>query len=97
MGVGDPPDLRFAFEHGIDMTDCVLPTRNARHGTVWLTGDRTVHLTNQTFQADRRPIEPGCQCLSCHFGYSRGFFCAINSKPKIRLPVVWPPSTTCFI
>lgn len=35
LGVGDPPDLRFAIEHGIDMLDCVLPTRNARHATVW--------------------------------------------------------------
>jgi queuine tRNA-ribosyltransferase len=36
LGVGDPVDLRFAIEHGIDMLDCVLPTRNARHGTVWI-------------------------------------------------------------
>lgn len=36
LGVGDPPDLRFAVEHGIDMLDCVLPTRNARHATVWV-------------------------------------------------------------
>lgn len=36
LGVGDPVDLRFAVEHGIDMLDCVLPTRNARHGTVWV-------------------------------------------------------------
>jgi queuine tRNA-ribosyltransferase len=36
LGVGDPPDLRFAIEHGIDMLDCVLPTRNARHATVWV-------------------------------------------------------------
>ncbi len=35
LGVGTPPDLRFAYEHGIDMADCVLPTRNARHATVW--------------------------------------------------------------
>lgn len=36
LGVGDPVDLRFAIEHGIDMLDCVLPTRNARHATVWV-------------------------------------------------------------
>lgn len=35
LGVGDPPDIRYAVEHGIDMLDCVLPTRNARHATVW--------------------------------------------------------------
>ncbi len=38
LGVGDPIDLRFAIEHGIDMLDCVLPTRNARHGTAWQKG-----------------------------------------------------------
>ena len=37
MGVGEPGNMRFAIEHGIDMFDCVLPTRNGRHGTVWTT------------------------------------------------------------
>jgi queuine tRNA-ribosyltransferase len=40
LGVGDPIDLRFAIEHGIDMLDCVLPTRNARHATAWIAGDK---------------------------------------------------------
>ena len=39
MGVGHPIDLRYAVEHGIDMLDCVLPTRNARHGTGWVSPD----------------------------------------------------------
>ena len=73
LGVGDPVDLRYGIEHGIDMFDCVLPTRNARHGTAWVSGDKTVHLTNERFKADRQVIDPGCDCTTCQAGYSRGF------------------------
>lgn len=73
LGVGDPVDIRFAIEHGIDMFDCVLPTRNARHGTAWISGDKKVHLTNEKFARDSNPIDPGCDCTTCTSGYSRGF------------------------
>lgn len=73
LGVGDPVDMRFAIEHGIDMLDCVLPTRNARHGTAWITGDKTIHLTNVKFESDKSVIDPKCDCTTCASGYSRGF------------------------
>lgn len=73
LGVGDPTDLRFAIEHGIDMLDCVLPTRNARHGTAWISGDKKIHLTNEKFKNDSMSIDPGCDCTTCASGYSRGF------------------------
>ncbi len=73
LGVGDPIDLRFAVEHGIDMLDCVLPTRNARHATAWITGDKKVHLTNEKFKEDTEVIDPACDCTTCESGYSRGF------------------------
>ncbi len=73
LGIGDPVDLRFAIEHGIDMLDCVLPTRNARHGTAWITGDQKIHLTNAEFTRDRGPIDSECDCATCVAGYSRGF------------------------
>lgn len=73
LGVGDPVDLRFAIEHGIDMLDCVLPTRNARHGTAWVTGDKKIHLTNEKFISDAGPIDENCDCATCQGGYSRGF------------------------
>jgi queuine tRNA-ribosyltransferase len=73
LGVGDPIDLRFAIEHGIDMLDCVLPTRNARHATVWVAGDKKVHLTNAQFINDTKQIDPTCDCTTCQEGYSRGF------------------------
>lgn len=73
MGVGDPIDFRFAIEHGIDMMDCVLATRNARHGTAWVTGDKKVHLTNEQFAEDSEPIDKDCDCTTCHDGFSKGF------------------------
>ena len=73
LGVGDPIDLRFAIEHGIDMLDCVLPTRNARHGTAWIAGDKRTHLTNMKYADDNDVIDPGCDCTTCQQGYSRGF------------------------
>lgn len=65
LGVGDPVDLRFAIEHGIDMLDCVLPTRNARHATSWVAGDQKVHLTNAKYIEDTEVIDPGCDCATC--------------------------------
>lgn len=75
LGVGDPIDLRFAIEHGIDMLDCVIPTRNARHGTAWMTGDKKVHLTNAVYSDDPEVIDPGCDCATCTQGYGRAFLC----------------------
>lgn len=73
LGVGDPIDLRFAVEQGIDMLDCVLPTRNARHATAWISGDKKIHLTNAAYKEDPHPIDPACDCTTCQSGYSRGF------------------------
>ncbi len=72
MGVGDPVDLKFAIENGIDMADCVLPTRNARHGSVW-TGGGKLNLKTANFASDQGPIEQGCDCSTCRSGYSRAF------------------------
>jgi len=73
LGVGEPVDLRFAIEHGIDMLDCVLPTRNGRHGTAWITGDKAIHLTNTKYANDPGPLDKACDCTTCAQGYSRGF------------------------
>lgn len=73
LGVGDPVDLRKAIECGIDMLDCVLPTRNARHGQAWVTGDIKMQLTNEQFKTDISVIDPACDCTTCQAGYSRGF------------------------
>lgn len=73
LGVGDPIDLRFAIEHGIDMLDCVMPTRNARHGVAWIQDDEKIHLTNAKYAQDALPIDPACDCATCLQSYSRGF------------------------
>lgn len=73
MGVGEPVDMRIAIENGIDMFDCVLPTRNGRHGQVWLKGDKRINLNNAQFAADSKPIDPTCDCQACQTGYSRAF------------------------
>lgn len=73
MGVGEPNNMRYAIEHGIDMFDCVLPTRNARHGTLWINGDKKLLLKNGRFAADGGPIDKKCDCHTCTTGYSRAF------------------------
>jgi len=73
LGVGTPEDLRIALENGIDMLDCVLPTRNARHATVWTTNSDKIHLTNERFTEDPSPIEEGCDCYTCANGFSKAF------------------------
>ncbi len=73
LGVGTPEDLHFAYEQGIDMADCVLPTRNARHATVWTTGDAKIHLTNEKYTKDPEPIMVGCDCYACAHDFSKAF------------------------
>ncbi|MDP7114385.1 MAG: tRNA guanosine(34) transglycosylase Tgt, partial [Myxococcota bacterium] len=71
MGVGYPGDLVEAVAAGIDMFDCVLPTRNARNGTLFVHGGRLV-IKNARFRADERPVEEGCECACCR-RFSRAY------------------------
>jgi queuine tRNA-ribosyltransferase len=64
MGVGTPWDLIYAVRCGIDMFDCVLPTRLARHGAAF-TSEGRVSLRNARFVSDFQPLEPGCDCYTC--------------------------------
>jgi queuine tRNA-ribosyltransferase len=64
MGVGPPEDILDAVERGVDMFDCVMPTRNARNGTLF-TSEGKVHITNRRFQADFGPLDPKCSCYTC--------------------------------
>ena len=73
LGVGDPADLRKAIECGIDMLDCVLPTRNARHGSVWATGDKKLNLKSEIHKLSTNVIDDICDCYTCKSGFSRGF------------------------
>ena len=64
MGVGSPEDLVEGVRRGVDIFDCVLPTRLARHGSA-LTRFGRLNLRNQVFCADERPIEDECECFTC--------------------------------
>ena len=64
MGVGDPVSIVESVALGVDMVDCVLPTRLARHGTI-LTSQGRLNLRNARFARDPEPLEPGCTCPTC--------------------------------
>ncbi len=72
MGVGRPQDIVAAVARGIDMFDCVLPTRNARNGFLF-TRHGTLRIRNAKYARDTRPIEEGCTCYSCANGFSRAY------------------------
>jgi len=64
MGVGHPIDVVEAVARGVDMFDCVLPTRNARRGTVFISTGRLV-VKNAAYAHDERPLDPECDCYTC--------------------------------
>ena len=64
MGVGKPDDLVEAVVRGIDMFDCVLPTRSGRTGQAF-TADGPLNMRDARFAEDKEPIEPGCPCPAC--------------------------------
>jgi queuine tRNA-ribosyltransferase len=72
MGVGTPRDLLEAIDTGIDMFDCVLPTRNARNGQA-LTRFGRVVIKQAQWRDDKRPIDAECACPCCRGGYSRAY------------------------
>ena len=71
MGVGHPLDVLEAVALGVDMMDCVLPTRNARRGTVFTSSGRLV-VRNAVYALDERPLDPACDCATCR-KYSRAY------------------------
>jgi len=64
MGVGEPRDVLAAVRRGVDMFDCVLPTRNGRNGQAFTWNGR-LRLRNAAFARDARPIDPDCPCYAC--------------------------------
>jgi queuine tRNA-ribosyltransferase len=71
MGVGTPADLVKAVARGMDMFDCVIPTRHARNGQLF-TSEGTLNIRNSRFQGDTGPIDPRCECYACRY-YSRSY------------------------
>ncbi len=71
MGVGTPINILEAVDRGVDLFDCVYPSRNGRHGHVY-TNQGKLNLFNQKYELDTRPIEEGCKCPACR-SYSRAY------------------------
>jgi queuine tRNA-ribosyltransferase len=71
MGVGRPQDIIAAVLHGVDMFDCVMPTRNARNG-YYFTSHGVLKIRNSRFALDTRPIDETCNCYTCQ-NYSRAY------------------------
>ena len=81
MGVGTPEDLVEAVRRGMDMFDCVLPTRNARNG--WLfTHDGAVKIKNSCYARDTGPVDPLCDCYTCRH-YSRAYLRHLQQANEI--------------
>jgi queuine tRNA-ribosyltransferase len=80
MGVGSPRDLVFGVCCGIDMFDCVIPTRNARHGIV-MTRRGRINLYNKEHENSNEPLDAQCSCLTCK-NYSRAFIRHLFQKTE---------------
>jgi len=71
MGVGTPEDILNAVEQGVDMFDCVMPTRNARNG--WLfTQYGDIKIKNSQYKNDLKPLDENCECYTCR-NFSRSY------------------------
>lgn len=81
MGVGTPADIVNAVARGIDMFDCVLPTRNARNGHLF-TSNGIVRIRNQQYRHDTRPLDPDCACPTCT-QYSRAYLHHLQRSKEI--------------
>jgi queuine tRNA-ribosyltransferase len=87
MGVGYPDDLVEAIRRGIDMFDCVAPTRNGRNGTAWVQDHGQVNVKAARFKLDEQPLDPTCDCFTCRT-YARAYLrhlIAANEQLGLRL------------
>ena len=87
MGVGRPEDLVEGVARGIDMFDCVMPTRNARNGH-FFTSFGTVRIRNSRYERDLGPIEEGCDCVACAGGYTRAYLRHLDRCNEMLAPML---------
>ena len=73
LGIGEPDDLFMGVENGVDLFDCVAPTRNGRGGTLY-TSKGKINIRNAEFREDTGPLDQNCQCEVCQ-KYSRAYLC----------------------
>ncbi|MCG3203472.1 MAG: Queuine tRNA-ribosyltransferase [Elusimicrobia bacterium] len=84
MGIGQPEDMWEGVERGVDMFDCVLPTRNGRNGQGFTSRGR-VNITNGIYKEDFSPLDPSCDCPTCR-QYSRAYLCHLFRAGELLGP-----------
>ena len=94
MGVGYPEDILMAVSYGVDMFDCVLPTRNARTGMVFTSGGPLV-FRNADCADDERPLDPDCECKVCR-RYSRAYIRHLYNQREITALILASYHSTYF-
>lgn len=87
MGVGYERDLVMAVRAGVDMFDCVLPTRNGRNGTAFTRAGR-INLRNARFAEDDGPVDPACDCSTCAGGFSRAYLRHLFTVGEMLGPIL---------
>lgn len=95
MGVGTPEYLLHAIDYGIDMFDCVYPTRVARHG-VALTTTGKLDMHKSRFRSDQRPLDAHCHCNTCRI-YTRAYIHHLSSRREIMAAVLLSEHNLFFI
>ena len=81
MGVGTPQDLVESVKRGVDMFDCVMPTRNARNGHLF-TSVGVVRIRNSRYRTDQGPLDPNCDCYTCQH-YTRAYLYHLDKCKEI--------------
>ncbi|WP_353571991.1 tRNA guanosine(34) transglycosylase Tgt [Candidatus Albibeggiatoa sp. nov. BB20] len=81
MGVGTPADIVEAVRRGVDMFDCVMPTRNARNGHLF-TSEGVIRIRNSQHRYDTNPLDPDCECYTCQ-NYSRAYLHHLDKTKEI--------------
>ena len=96
MGVGKPADLVGSVARGIDMFDCVLPTRSGRTGQAF-TRWGSLNIKNARHQEDTRPVDPDCRCAACAGGFSRAYLHHLFKAGEMLGPILLTQhNLTCY-
>ena len=94
MGVGLPEDLLMIWENGIDMSDCIIPTKYARGGT-FFTNRGKIRITHRNYRRDFYPIEPNCSCYTCK-NFSRAYIKHLFDSNEILGAILATTHNICF-
>jgi queuine tRNA-ribosyltransferase len=95
LGIGEPEDIFEGVENGCDTFDCVAPTRLGRHGTIY-TKEGKIHITNEEFEKDIRPLDVGCECYTCtHF--TRAYIRHLHKSREMTGPMLSSVHNVHFI